>query len=77
MMGKKRRVFTREFKVAAVKLVSDEGYSFAEAAESLGVHESLLRKWKQKLETEGDGAFPRNGKVRALEAEVKQLRAEN
>jgi transposase-like protein len=31
-MGKPRRTFTREFKVEAVKLVTEQGRSFAEAA---------------------------------------------
>jgi transposase-like protein len=31
-MAKKRRIFTREFKVQAVKLVTEKGYSVAEAA---------------------------------------------
>jgi transposase len=32
-----RRRFTREFKLSAVKLVNEQGYSIAEAARSLGV----------------------------------------
>ena len=32
-----RRKFTREFKVSAVKLVNEQGYSIVEAARNLGV----------------------------------------
>ena len=46
-MGKTRRTFTREFKVEAVKLVTEQGRSFSEAAANLGIAESLLRKGKQ------------------------------
>ena len=31
-MAKLRRKFTREFKLAAVKMVTEQGYSYAEAA---------------------------------------------
>jgi len=36
-MARKRRTYTREFKVEAVKLVTEKGYSVAEAARSLGI----------------------------------------
>jgi transposase len=76
-MGKPRRTFTREFKVEAVKLVTEQGRSFAEAAANLGVAESLLRKWKQSLDAEGDHAFPGKGNLPVLEEELRRLRAEN
>ncbi len=38
----KRRVFTREFKVEAVALVSRQGLSFAEAARRLEIGQNLL-----------------------------------
>ena len=48
-MARKRRTYTSEFKAEAVKLVTEQGYSVAEAARSLGIHETLLRSWKQAL----------------------------
>jgi len=39
-----RRVFTREFKVEAVRLVRDRGVTVAQAARDLGIHENVLRK---------------------------------
>ena len=76
-MAKRRRNYTREFKVEAVKLVTEKGYSVAEAARSLGIGENLLRNWKQSLEKAGDDAFPGHGKLTAIEEELRQLRAEN
>jgi transposase len=76
-MARKRRVYTPEFKAEAVKLVTDKGYSLAEAARSLGIHETLLRSWKQALDKQGDHAFPGNGKLPPFEEEVRRLRAEN
>ena len=57
-MARRRRNYTREFKAEAVKLVTEQGYSVAEAARSLGIHETLLRSWKQALQDKGDQAFP-------------------
>ncbi len=42
-MARRRRNYTREFKVEAVKLVTEKGYSVAEAARSLGIGENRLR----------------------------------
>jgi transposase len=73
----KRRAYSREFKVEAVKLVTEKGYSVAEAARSLGVHETLLRSWKQALAERGEQAFPGQGHPPAFEEELRRLRAEN
>src|SRR4029450_13475749 len=76
-MPKVRRTYTREFKAEAVKLVSEQGYSVAEAARSLGVHETLLRSGKQALQAQGDQAFPGQGHSPAVEEERRRLGAEN
>ena len=72
-----RRTFTREFKLEAVKLLTGQNLSFAEAARRLGVSENLLRKWKQTLEAGDEQAFPGHGNLPPLEAELQRLRAEN
>jgi len=76
-MARKRRIYTAEFKAEAVKLVTEKGYSLAEAARSLGVHETLLRSWKQAVAKQGDQAFPGHGKLPPFEEEIRRLRAEN
>ena len=76
-MARARRTYSRDFKLAAVKLVTVQGYSVAEAARSLDIRESLLRLWKQKLEVEGGQAFPGHGRLPPLEEEGRRLRAEN
>ncbi|MEQ1579955.1 MAG: IS3 family transposase [Steroidobacteraceae bacterium] len=71
-----RRVFTREFKVEAVKLVRDRGVSVAQAARDLGVHENVLRKWVRELSTDPVLAFPGHGQMKADQAEIAALRKE-
>ena len=76
-MANKRRTYTPEFKAEAVKLVTEQGYSVAEAARSLGIHDTLLRSWKQAREAQGDQAFPGHGQLPPLEEELRRLRADN
>jgi len=76
-MARPRRTYTAEFKTEAVKLVTEQGYSVAEAARSLGIHETLLRSWKHALETQGEQAFPGHGQLPPFEEELRRLRAEN
>jgi len=76
-MAKKRRTYTPEVKAEAVKLVTEQGYSVAEAARSLDVGETLLRSWKQAIQAQGEQAFPGYGKLSPSEEENRRLRAEN
>ncbi len=76
-MARRRRTYTPEFKAEAVKLVTEQGYSVAEAARSLGLSDNLLRNWKQALEAKGEQAFPGQGKLSPFEEELRRLRAEN
>jgi transposase len=76
-MARTRRTYTPQFKAQAVQLVTEHGYSVAEAARSLGNCENLLRNWKQALLDKGEHAFPGNGNLSPLEQEVQRLRAEN
>jgi transposase len=70
----KRRKFTREFKVSAVQLVNQQGYTIPEAAKSLGVDQGSVRQWVRKLSSEAGLAPAGDG---ALQAEVQRLRKEN
>ena len=53
-----RRKFTREFKLSAVKLVNEQGYSIPEAAKSLGVDAANVRGWVEKFSSEPRGGCP-------------------
>ena len=56
-MGR-RRAFTREFKLEAVRLIQERGVSAAQASRDLGVHENVLRKWVRDIEADPKQAFP-------------------
>ena len=71
-----RRTFTREFKISAVNLVNQQGYTVTEAAHSLGVDPNSVRDWIAKLGGEEGGAAAPNGEA-SLRAQVQRLRKEN
>lgn len=59
---KKRKQYTKEFKVEAVRLVVEEGRSVASVARDLGMIENSLHHWKQQCSRAGKDAFPGHGK---------------
>ena len=59
-MTQKRKHYSKQFKIDAVKLVTEQGYKVSEAARNLGIHHSSLRRWKKQPETDGNQAFPYN-----------------
>ena len=79
-----RREYEMSFKLDAVRLVEEQGYSVPEAAQSLGVSKTNLYKWRRqyqegRLKAEFKRAQPTEAeaKLRKLEAENKRLRTEN
>lgn len=72
-MGDARRKFSREFKIEAVRLITEGGQTIAETARELGVNASLLGRWKQQLTESGGQAFPGKGRMKPLEEEVRRL----
>ena len=57
-----RRKFTREFKVEAVKLITERGVSVGQAWRDLSVHGSVLRRWVQECAVDPQLAFPSQGR---------------
>lgn len=77
-MEEKRRQYTREYKIEAVRLLKESGRSKAQIARELGIHDSLLTRWKAHLEVRPAAeAFPGHGSVSGAEEEIRRLRREN
>ena len=81
-----RKQYTSEFKHEAVRLLNEGGLSLSAASLQLGVHRSLLGKWKRQYQMEtqvassGTGsekytAF--SGQGRPHDEELARLRREN
>jgi transposase len=71
--GKKKR-FDQDFKISAVKMVTEGGHKAAEVARSLGIHPNQLYNWKRKFTDQGDKAFPGKGNLTELAALRRKLR---
>lgn len=79
MAGVRRR-FSREFKVGAVKLVTEQGYSTAEVGRRLDIDRKSIQEWLTKFAPEFDTSaanreLPEDPKV--LQEELRRLRREN
>jgi len=72
-----RKTYTREFKLQALKMITDQGLSVAEVARRLGVTEGSLRTWRESAQEHGATAFPGHGNLSPAEEELRRLRAEN
>ncbi|WP_458259777.1 IS3 family transposase [Legionella pneumophila] len=72
-----RKKYTKEFKVDSISLVLEQGYSSEEAARSLGLNVSILRRWIKEHKDQNELAFKGNGKLSEEQAEIRRLREEN
>ena len=71
--GKKKR-FDREFKISAVKMVTEGGHKAAEVARSLGIDAGRLYLWKKQFGDNGDKAFVGKGHLGEMAALRRKLR---
>lgn len=76
-MTTKRKSYSKQFKIDAVKLVADQGYKITEAARNLDIHPNILRKWRDQLTGNSDQAFPGKGHMTPEKEELYRLRKEN
>jgi len=67
--------FDRDFKLNAVQLLENSDLPLVQVARSLGVHDSMLRRWRNQVRALGSAAFDDTG--RAERSEVVRLRREN
>ena len=87
-MARRRRRYTLEFKLEAVRLVNEEGLSYTQVGSDLGVDKSLIRAWTRRHDAgqltaspgipgERNPAPPPSADNAALFAEIKRLKKEN
>jgi len=71
-----RRVFTREFKLEAVKLVKERGMSISQVARDLGIVPSVVGRWVREGTADRAHAFPGRGQMKPDDAEIARLKRE-
>ncbi len=75
MKNKKRKNYTKSFKEEAVKLVTDEGYTYAEVGRNLGINPNLISRWRREID--GGVSEMSQEELIALRAELRDLRKQN
>lgn len=70
---RERRIYTDEFKRDVVAFATEQGYSAAEAARSLGINDNLIHKWRRDFQDQDAGITLKTDEP----AELIRLRKEN
>ena len=75
-VAKEQRVFTKEFKLEAVRLAQTSGKGMTQIARDLGISDSALHSWRKQCAVSGEQAFPGKGHQTEIEEENRRLRRE-
>lgn len=71
-----RKKYSKEFKLDAISLVKDQGYTRVEAARSLEINPNMLGRWIKESEQDDGHAFRGNGKLTSEQEEIRKLKAQ-
>ena len=71
-----RKKYPKEFKLDAISLVLDQGYTRVEAARSLGINANMLGRWIKEQEANDGQAFRGNGKLTPDQEEIRKLKTQ-
>src|SRR5262245_12269305 len=74
MAVRKRRQYTREFKVDAVRLAREPERTLSEVARNLGIPKTMLFRWGKELDAQGREAFRGHGQRMAEADELWKLK---
>jgi transposase-like protein len=84
---KRRQVFSREFKLEAIRLLEEGKKPAADIARELGIRRNQLYKWKEQRDKQGAAVFPGEGRrssrssdleeIARLRSEVAKVKEEN
>lgn len=80
MVSKRKpyKIYTKEFKLEALRLMEESARPASEIAMELGVRRNQLYKWKEQMSKKGDVASARRGRPKKeTESETSKLRREN
>ena len=76
-MGAKRKQYTREFKIEAVRVVRESGKSLSEVARELGIRRDILQRWRDEWEAGApEEVFLGQGQLSSSDEEIRRLRRE-
>ena len=67
-----RRIFDKEFKISAVKLVLESEKPVKAIASDLGISDNTLFNWKKKYLEDAQNAFPGKGHINPEQEEIRR-----
>jgi len=73
---KRRRKYTKDFKLEAVQLVEAKGGNASAVARNLGLRPDLVTRWVREYKSDTEHSFPGLGKRKEPEEELYKLRKE-
>ena len=73
-MTEKRKKYSKEFKIEAVRLYETSGKPFRDIEDDLGIGRGNLQRWKKEMSEQNIRTFPGNGNPR--DEELFRLRKE-
>ena len=71
-----RKKYPKEFKLDAISLVLDQGYSRREAARSLDINANMLGRWIKEQQADDGRAFRGNGMLTPEQEEIRKLKTQ-
>lgn len=83
-MAQERRSFDVAFKLQVVKMIQEQGLSVTQVCQEFKLGETAVRRWLRQVQAEQSGQpgigkplTPDQQRIRQLEQENRQLRADN
>jgi len=68
-----KRKYTREFKIEAVRMVTEKGMKQREVAKDLGVNAQVLHRWVKEYRSKAREAFPGIGNADMKDHKDQQI----
>ena len=81
-MGVIKRIYSKQVRQEAVRLVIEEGFSTRSTSERLNIHHTTIAAWVRKYRKGGldinpdSTVFDKDARIRELERELKRTRME-
>ena len=77
MSQQRRRLFDKDFKINAVRLILNKSKKISALSRELGINAATLHMWKNQYLKDSETSFPGKGHQTPVEEELKKLRQEN
>ena len=71
------RRFDLEFKLEAVRMVSEPGVTNRSVERRLGIGQGVISRWKRQFKDDGAQAFPGKGHLKPEDEKLRRLKREN